>query len=302
MNGILLIDKPGGLTSAEVVRRVKRIVGGKVGHLGTLDPFATGVLPLCLGEATKVAQFLNQSDKRYEGVIRLGSATDTGDRTGTVIRTSPVPDLDDDRLNDLAARFIGCRLQTPPMHSAIKRDGVPLYRLAHKGIEVEREARPIQIASLRIERQGVDRLTFQVTSSKGTYIRVLAEELGTELGTVAHLEELRRTAFGEFEIGCAVSLDGWDPSRLIGLISIRQALASVPSVRLSDDEARAVRNGHPWVLSRVRDDGALSVLVDSDDSVVAVAVKKGQRWGYGRVLQPGATLHLTSPMLTNPIK
>ena len=114
MNGILLIDKPEGLTSAEVVRRVKKIVGGKVGHLGTLDPFATGVLPLCLGEATKVAQFLNQSDKRYEGVIRLGAATDTGDRTGTVIRTSPVPELDEDRLKGVSERFTGCRLQTPP--------------------------------------------------------------------------------------------------------------------------------------------------------------------------------------------
>jgi tRNA pseudouridine55 synthase len=206
MNGLVLIDKPEGLTSAEVVRRVKRRLGGKVGHLGTLDPFATGLLPLCLGEATKIAQFLNTADKRYAGVIQLGAATDTGDRTGQTVDRAPVPDLAHIDLAALAGRFTGERLQTPPMYSALKRDGVPLYRLARRGMTVERTPRPVRIDRLTLDPVGTDRLAFDVACSKGTYVRVLAEDIGAALGTPAHLAALRRTAFGAFRIDRAVPL------------------------------------------------------------------------------------------------
>lgn len=304
MNGILLMDKPEGLTSAEVVRRVKRRVGGKVGHLGTLDPFATGVLPLCLGEATKIAQFVSPLDKTYEGIIRLGTATDTGDRTGRVVRTSPVPQLSDELLAAVSHRFTGPYLQTPPMHSAIKRGGVPLYRLARKGIEVERQAREVRIGFLRLERRDSERLHFEVKCSKGTYVRVLAEDVGTALETVAHLEELRRTAFGDFAIAQAVSLENWQPGRTGDLISIRQALGKMPSVRLNDDEAAAVRQGRPWVLTRVaeRGDSTVTILVDSGDAAVAVAVKEGHRWGYGRVFHQHQTLQPDNPVLIDRTK
>ena len=200
MNGLLLIDKPAGLTSAEVVRRVKRRVRVKVGHLGTLDPFATGLLPLCLGEATKIAQFLNTADKRYEGVIQLGWATDTGDCTGRQTASAAVSDRAAADLDAVARRFTGEILQKPPMYSAIKRDGVPLYRFARQGLEVERTPRPVRIAHLGLESVGSGRLRFVLACSKGTYVRVLAEEIGAALGTAAHLDALRRTSFGSFDI------------------------------------------------------------------------------------------------------
>lgn len=299
MNGILVFDKPAGLTSAEIVRRVKARIGGKVGHLGTLDPFATGVLPLCVGEATKIAQFLSASDKRYEGLIRLGSATDTGDRTGTVVRTSVVPQFSNAELERVAHAFTGAILQVPPMYSAIKRAGVPLYRLARKGIEVEREPRPIRIATLRLESRPPETLWFEVACSKGTYIRVLAEDLGIALGSAAHLESLRRTAFGAFEIGQAIDLDAWDPSSPAGFIAVGDALAHLPVLRLDSSAVSAARQGRSWVLERVpagtRTDAM--VLLDQNGEALAVIVRKEGRWTFGRVLRDAATLQAERPML-----
>lgn len=287
MNGILLIDKPAGLSSADVVRRVKRHASVKVGHLGTLDPFATGVLPLCLGEATKIAQFLNTADKRYEGVIRLGWATDTGDRTGSRVRESAVPDLGIVDMQELAARFIGEQLQTPPMYSALKRDGVPLYKLARQGIEVERTARPIRIDRLTLQPEGAS-LHFAVDCSKGTYIRVLAEDVGAALGTAAHLEALRRTAFGSFTDAAAVALDDWTPEGERGLVSLRDALAHLPVVALDQRAIEAVRQGKVWVLGTIPPDlGETAVLVDAAAEVVAVLSRQGRTWSYGRVIASG---------------
>jgi tRNA pseudouridine55 synthase len=288
MNGILLIDKPDGITSAEVVRRVKRRVAVKVGHLGTLDPFATGLLPLCLGEATKIAQFLNAADKRYEGVIELGAATDTGDRTGTPVRTAAVPDLAAVDLVALARRFAGQQLQTPPMYSALKRDGVPLYRLARRGVDVERTARPVRIDHLVLEPAGPTRLRFAIACSKGTYMRVLAEDIGAALCSAAHLQMLRRTAFGSFEVADAAALEGWDPASGEGLVSLRQALAHLPVVPLDDKAAEAARQGKTWVLNSLAPDlGAAATLLDGKGDVVAVVVSKQRQWAYGRVLAAG---------------
>lgn len=292
MNGILLIDKPEGLTSAAVVRRVKCQLprGTKVGHLGTLDPFATGLLPLCLGEGTKIAQFLNTADKRYAGLVALGAATDTGDRTGTVRAEAPVPALDAATLAAVTSRFTGEIRQRPPMYSALKKDGVPLYRLARQGIEIEREERSVRIDRLLLESAGPSQLRLTVDCSKGTYVRVLAEEIGIALGTVAHLRELRRTGFGDFDLAQAVALEAFDPARPAGLIPLRAAVAHLPAVTLDAQGVRAVRQGKSGVLSRLAGLAAsAAALVDPQGELAAVAVQERGHWRYGRVLAPAFT-------------
>lgn len=292
MNGILLIDKPAGLTSAEVVRRIKRQLprGAKVGHLGTLDPFATGVLPLCLGEGTKIAQFLNTADKCYAGAIRLGVATDSGDRTGIALRETPVPVVDEASLAATAARFHGELRQRPPMYSAVKRDGVPLYRLARQGIEVERDERLVVINSLTLRRRDAETLDLDVACSKGTYVRVLAEDIGAALGTAAHLAELRRTQFGDFRIDQAVPLHLWDPDRTDGLVPLSQALAHLPAVTLDAASLNAVRQGKSGVLARLADVPApAAALLDPQGHLAAVVVREREHWRYGRVLAPTFT-------------
>lgn len=285
MNGILVVDKPEGITSAEAVRRAKRLVRTKVGHLGTLDPFATGVLPLCLGEATKIAQFLSAADKDYEGTIRLGTSTNTGDRTGESVHSAAVPSFSDEDLRAVERRFTGEYRQTPPMFSALKRDGVPLYRLARRGIEVDREERVVQIRALRLHAEGRERLRFEVTSSKGTYVRVLAEDIGVALGTVAHLESLRRTRFGVFSLRQAVDLDAWSPEQG-GLVSIREALADVPAAALDAAAVEAVRKGQARALQAVPRSltGDVAVLLDTGGNAVAIVVREAGRWTFGRVL------------------
>lgn len=286
MNGILLVDKPEGLTSAEVVRRVKRQARVKVGHLGTLDPFATGVLPLCLGEATKIAQFLSAADKDYEGVIRLGAATDTADRTGNVVRTAPVPPLDDGQLRVIAERFVGPYEQVPPMYSALKRDGVPLYKLARQGIEVDRTSRMVQLTALRLVAAGPDTIAFAVSCSKGTYVRVLAEDIGAALGSVAHVQALRRTRFGPFDLAQAVELDRWSPGDKERLVPIRAALAEYPEFLLQARAVGGARRGQAWVLRELPRPprGDLAVLVGPDGAVVAVVNWREDRWVFARVL------------------
>jgi tRNA pseudouridine55 synthase len=298
MNGILIVDKPTGVTSADVVRSIKRRVGVKVGHLGTLDPFASGLLPLCLGEATKIAQFLNTASKSYEGIIQLGAATDTGDCTGTVTRTVPLVPLEPATLQEVAQRFVGPSWQVPPMYSALKRDGVPLYKLARKGIEVEREAREIAIESLHLVPIEDGQLRFAVACSKGTYVRVLAEDIGRALGTVAHLQTLRRTRFGSFDLSQAVNPASWHPAGSTP-VSIRSALAHLPCVELDGAAEAAVRRGQGWVLSGVvrQVQGPIAVLVSKTGGVAAIVERRDGRWYFARVLQPGQTLQGTARMV-----
>ena len=199
MHGIMLIDKPAGPTSAEVVRLVKARLGRKsrVGHLGTLDPFATGVLPILVGEGTKLAPFLQEGEKEYCGLIVLGAETDTLDRTGAVVRTAAVPALDAARLNGLAAGFCGVIEQTPPIFSALKRAGVPLYKLARRGDEVAPPPpRRVEIKRLELAARRPASIRFTVVCSPGMYVRSLARDLGVALGSAAHLAELRRIRSG----------------------------------------------------------------------------------------------------------
>jgi tRNA pseudouridine55 synthase len=286
MNGILIVDKPDGVTSAEVVRRIKNRARVKVGHLGTLDPFATGVLPLCLGEATKIAQFLNTADKTYVGQIRLGLATDTGDRTGTAVRTATVPKLTAVALAAVERQFTGEYLQVPPMYSALKRSGVALYKLARRGLEVKRDPRPVRIAELRLRAAGADRIHFEVSCSKGTYIRVLAEDVGTALGTEAHLDSLRRTRFGPFGVEQAVCSETWKPAGTAALVSIREALSDLRTYCVTDRVAASVRQGKTRILEEIgpAPEGTLVLLVDAAQQAVAVIARRDGQWGFGRVL------------------
>jgi len=295
LNGILIIDKPEGLTSAEVVRRVKRRAGGKVGHLGTLDPFATGVLPLCLGSATKIAQFLNTADKSYEGLMRLGAGTDTGDRTGALVRSAPVPHLRAEQLRELEQRFTGEYSQVPPMYSALKREGVPLYKLARQGIEVPREKRLVRIHALRLERFDDERLHFRLSCSKGTYVRVLAEDIASACESVAHLEALRRTQFGGFCLDQAASLADLEAGRN-SLISIRDALAHLPAVRVDRAAVAAVCQGQARMLSGLGlpARGRLATLLGPTGDVLAVVVRRRGGWQFGRVLRAGELYNAAS--------
>jgi tRNA pseudouridine55 synthase len=291
MTGLLLVDKPEGTTSAGVIRALKpRLARVKVGHLGTLDPFASGLLPLCLGEATKVARWLLLERKSYAGTIRLGTATDTLDRTGTVVERAAVPSLDGVDLATLAARFTGRQRQVPPMYSALKRDGVPLYELARRGIEVEREARDIDVERLSLGADGADALRFEVVCSKGTYVRVLAADVGRALGTVAHLEALRRTAVGAFRVERATPLADLLGGAPLPLLAIRDALGALPAFRVPDDTVARLRRGQQEPLRRFPAParaGDTALVLDAAGGVAAVIEATSvPAWRLARLLAP----------------
>ena len=271
LSGVILIDKPAGPTSAEVVRQIKwRVKPARVGHLGTLDPFATGVLPILVGEGTKLAPFLHDGDKYYEGIIALGTETDTLDRTGEVVRTAPIPPIDKARLGEVAARFSGTVMQTPPIFSAIKRDGVPLYKLARRGEEVAPPPpREVQIAQLELKAEGADAIRFSLVCSPGTYMRSLARDIGVALDSAAHLAELRRTRSGGFVIESArpmgtilTALDNGDD---VGLIAMRDAVPELPEVVIDAALEQRLRNGDSRALDGLVPPQALEGLIPSGD-------------------------------------
>lgn len=289
MTGILLVDKPDGMTSAGVIRALKpRLAGARVGHLGTLDPFASGLLPLCLGEATKVARYLLVEEKGYTGTIQLGVATDTLDRTGAVVESAAVPPINRATLDGVATRFLGRQRQVPPMYSALKREGVPLYKLARRGIEVPREAREIEIRHLALEPTAPDRLDFAVECSKGTYVRVLAADIGTALGTVAHLAELRRTRVGRFAIGDAAALDTLlGETAPLPLIGVREALAGCATFPIPSEGLTRLRHGQQEPLARLpppRRPSDVALVLDPNGGVAVVIEADEGRWRIARLL------------------
>ena len=208
LDGALLIDKPAGPTSHDVVDEIRREFGiKKVGHCGTLDPNATGLLIIVLGRGTKLSERLMADDKVYEGMIKFGEATDSYDADGELTGSLPVPPITLDELNEAAGEFIGDIMQTPPMVSAIKKDGVPLYKLARKGVEVQREPRLIHIYNFRFTEYQEPIGRFRLACTKGTYVRSVAHELGQKLGCGAHLATLRRVTSGKFDVAQATPLD-----------------------------------------------------------------------------------------------
>lgn len=251
VDGVLLLNKPAGLTSNQALQRVKRLLNArKAGHTGSLDPAATGMLPLCFGEATKVCAFLLDADKTYRVTAKLGSATDTGDATGSVTETADVPVLTVDEWDAVLQGFRGESLQVPPMYSALKKDGKRLYELARKGETVERAPRPIRIDAIELLEAAGSRLVFRVRCSKGTYIRSLVEDIARAAGTVAHTARLHRETVAEFEADEMIDLkvleesagEGPEPLRA-NLLPPDRALAGLPELVLGADDAERFCRG-----------------------------------------------------------
>lgn len=244
--GIILLDKPQGLTSNGALQRVRKAFGARsAGHVGTLDPMATGMLPLCLDEATKVIADIESGAKAYEFTVQLGARTNTGDAEGEMVETRPVPVLEEPALAAVLARFRGPQQQVPPMYSALKRDGKPLYELARQGIEVARPPRGIDILRLELRAHGGDFLSLACECTKGTYIRVLGEDIARALGTVGHLSRLRRTWVAPFQGLPMQSLETLlaGAAELKNLLPPDAALHGLASIALSDAQASDVRHG-----------------------------------------------------------
>ena len=247
IDGVLLLDKPVGLSSNDALIRAKRMLCAKKGgHTGTLDPFATGLLPLCFGEATKFSQDLLDADKTYETVLHLGLRTTTGDTEGEVIATHGV-DVTREQIEAVLPRFRGDIQQVPPMYSALKRDGKPLYEYARAGITLERDARLVTIPLLEFVDYEAPYLRLRVSCSKGTYIRVLGEEIGAALECGAHLQALRRTQVGHLVLSNSITLEALEsvpePQRQRFLAPVDALLSSFPGISLNDDLARRFLHG-----------------------------------------------------------
>ena len=276
IDGALLLDKPLGLTSNAALQKAKRLYGAaKAGHAGTLDPLASGLLVVLFGEATKFAGTMLDADKDYVAKLKIGERTSTGDAEGEVLETRPV---DISRLQDVLEQFKGEIDQVPPMHSALKHKGTPLYRLARRGEEVERNARRVRITALEVIEQENPKLVLRVTCSKGTYIRVLAEDIGEALGCGAHLSGLRRTASGRFRIEQAATLEGLvDPEeRRRRLLPLTALLKDLPRAELDAAEETRLRQGQTLKISGlaaglcavVRPDGAVIGLGAAEEGVL----------------------------------
>lgn len=246
--GLLLLDKPLGLSSNAALQRVRRLLGARrAGHVGSLDPLASGMLPICLDEATKIAGEILTARKRYRFACALGARTATGDAEGEVLERAPVPPLERAAVLAVLERFRGPQLQVPPMYSALKRAGQPLYRLARAGIEVERAARSIEIDELRLVELAADSLELDVLCSKGTYVRVLAEDIARALGTCGHVSALRRLYVEPFEHEPMETLESIEAARAAGrlprLLGADVALGHLPAVHLDAGAAARVRHG-----------------------------------------------------------
>jgi tRNA pseudouridine55 synthase len=287
LDGILLVDKPTGITSAGVVREVKRRLRvEKIGHLGTLDPFATGLLPLALGEGTKVVSFLSQGEKSYVGVIALGRSTDTLDATGAVVSRAEVPPLAVGVLEEVARRFRGTIEQVPPMFSALKRGGIPLYELARKGVDVDRQPRQVRIESLSLAEASAEEISISVRCSKGTYVRALACDVATALGTVGHLASLRRTAFGRFEVTSAIPLENVMAGAELPILSPRAALAGLRELEVDEQLANRIRKGQQAAaacLSTTPTPAELAKVLSPGGELVALVGEDEGRWRIQRV-------------------
>lgn len=252
-SGLLLIDKPEGPSSAQVVHRVKGLLGAKkIGHLGTLDPFASGLLLLGVNEGTKIAELFLNAPKSYRGIMVLGAETDSQDATGSVVRVRRVPAFGETELGNLERQFSGDLRQVPPMFSALKRSGVPLYRLARQGKEVPREPRSIRVEKLRLHRVANDEIEIEVTCSRGTYIRTLAADMGEFLGCGAYLRSLRRIACGRLTIDRAVTLDALERHDApVPLLSLEKALEHLRAITLEKQRLSRLRLGQQEILRQM---------------------------------------------------
>jgi tRNA pseudouridine55 synthase len=284
LTGIVLLDKPVGVGSTEVLQRVKNLFQArKAGHTGSLDRLASGLLPLCFGEATKISGFLLDADKRYRSTFRLGVVTSTGDAEGEVLERQEPPRLDEGTIHRVLAEFNGDIEQIPPMHSAIKHQGQRLYKLAHQGLTVERQPRTVTIYRLDLLGFGDDRLHVEVECSKGTYIRTLAEDIGKRLGCGASVETLHRFGAGPFDGADMVPLTELTARAERGLdaldevlLPIEAAVAHWPGVSLPDAVAYYLRRGQPVLVPHAPTEGWVRIFAGGDRFV-----------GVGEVLDDG---------------
>jgi tRNA pseudouridine55 synthase len=274
MDGFILIDKPQGVTSRDVVDALtKRFGMKKIGHTGSLDPFATGLLVVTLGKGTKAGPYLEALEKTYIATIKLGTQTDSGDLTGKVIATSEIHPLFDYYVQEALEMFLGDSLQTPPMHSALKVDGVPLYKLAHKGETIERKPRPIHVFDIKLEKLTADEITFSATVSKGTYMRTLGEDIAKKLGMVGHLCSLRRLKVGNFLVTDAVTPTDVSPK---AVRSIYEGLAFMPQITVSGEVVKHIKDGKPQLFNSIEE----TLLVISDKHEVLAVYKKREHGLY----------------------
>lgn len=278
VDGVLLFDKPRGLSSNTALQAARRLLNAaKAGHTGTLDPMATGLLPLTFGEATKFSQMLLDADKEYVATVRLGVETDTGDAEGRPLSEAPIA-FSDAALFDAMERLRGEIEQIPPMHSALKRDGKPLYEYARAGLEVERPPRKVVIHTLELLKRGADFIEIRVACSKGTYIRTLAVDLGRLLGCGGHLTALRRTRIGPFSVTDAVTLEQLEEcpveQRDAFLAPVDRMVTHLPQVELSADAARSLMHGQP-------------VQVDEGEQGLVRAYSAGRFLGLGEIAGGG---------------
>ncbi len=260
MDIIVNLNKPKDITSHDAVTKVKKILRAKkAGHAGTLDPMATGVLLVCVNRATRLASFFSSLDKEYRAVMKLGTSTDTQDAYGKVIETCDDISVDREQIEAVLKSFSGKTLQEPPMFSALKHRGKPLYKLARKGIEIERKPREINISLIELLDFHLPYVTFRARCSKGTYIRTLCHNMGKKLGTGAHLYELERTAIGDFHIADSIS-----PEKLIeisygeyvdkSIYSMSDALSWLPELTVDDSASRAISHGNPITSNEISDE------------------------------------------------
>ena len=291
MDGALLLDKPLGMTSNRALQDAKKLLGAKkAGHGGTLDPLASGLLVILVGEGTKFAGPMLDADKEYLATVKLGVTTTTADAEGEVLEERPVQ-VQPDQVAAALGRFRGPIAQMPPMHSALKRDGVPLYQLARAGRSVERQPRQVEIHELELLQCAPPILELRVRCSKGTYIRVLAEDIGAALGTGAHLAALRRTSSGRFHVRDAATLEELRamPNKRAALLPLRALLEGLPRAELDATAEARLRNGQPLKISGLAE--GLCALYGADGGVIGLG--EAQREGVLRAvrLTQGADKH-----------
>jgi tRNA pseudouridine55 synthase len=279
-NGLLLIDKPQGVTSHDVVGHVRRVLNEqRVGHAGTLDPMATGLLILGVGSSTRLLRFAQSEIKRYEGVVTFGVRTDSLDADGAVVETAPVPDLSSEMVTVAITGLLGEQEQVPPMVSAIKVNGQRLHALAREGVVIERAPRTITVHELSMAPLDESRWTFDVTCSVGTYVRVLLSDLAERLGTIGHLSALRRLSSGTHYVRDALTyyqLDDRISEDAAVLLPPRSFVEHLVSVTVSDDEERRLRMGQRVALDR-HDDGEIAAINEAGD-LVGVVRRRGEVW------------------------
>lgn len=288
IEGVLNIDKPQGITSHDVVNRVRRVSGiRRVGHAGTLDPLATGVLLVCLGRATRLSEYLMGQRKSYRAVIRLGQTTNTYDADGEVTQERPFAHLTFDTITAALSMFHGVIQQLPPMYSAVKKNGQPLYKLARQGIEIERQGRSVTIYEIAVQQWQPPHLQITLTCSSGTYVRTLAHDLGAALGCGGHIIDLRRTQVGAFAVADAVSLDALTLENLSShLYASDMAVDHLPRLDLTDTAANDLCQGRYVARQLHQPQASLVRVYDAQSRFIGIAAGHEDVWQPKKMFYP----------------